>query len=260
MTSVSVERAEAAFWASFLRNRNLDVTTVDDGAVSVAGGYAVYATGTFLQYAIGAGTTRSLRADDLAIVEEFYAERGAPSRLELTDAAIARDRALLDARGYADDGLTLAVLEAPLPLAGEPSTAVGTRVVGDRRAWSALSLRAFADTVAGDDAAETLRRSTLLSAAAASALVVATLDGVDVGAAAVRLVDDVALLYAAAVLPEARGHGVHGALLAARTAFARTRGATRAALKTAAGEPAERSALRHGFARTALLRHVTRAR
>jgi GNAT superfamily N-acetyltransferase len=257
MTSVSVERAEAAFWASFLRNRNLDTTTADDGAVAVAGGYALCATGTFLQYAIGAGSTRALRADDLEVTEDFYATRRLPSRLEVTDTVLARDRALFEARGYSDEGLALAVLEAALPLAGEDTGTIATRVTGDRRAWSALAVRAFADTVDPEES-ERLRRANVVSASAASALVIAAIDGVDVGIGAVRLVDDVAFLYAGAVLPAFRSRGVYGALLAARVAFARARGATSAALKTRADEGAERSALRRGFARTALRRRIVR--
>jgi GNAT superfamily N-acetyltransferase len=257
MTSVSVERVEAAFWASFLRNRNVDATSVDDGAVAVAGGYALCATGTFLEYAIGAGSTRALRADDLEVTEDFYATRRLPSRLELTDTVLARDGALFEERGYTDEGIALAVVEATLPLADEETGTIATRISGDRRAWSSLALQAFADTVAPDQS-ERLRRANAVSAAAASALVIAAIDGIDVGVGAVRLIDDVAFLYAAAVLPAFRGRGVYGALLAARVAFARARGATGAAFKTRADENAERSALRRGFARTALRRRIVR--
>jgi GNAT superfamily N-acetyltransferase len=254
---VGVERAEAAFWAAFLRNRNLDATTVDDGAVALAGGYALCSTGGFLQYAIGVGSTRPLRPDDLEIAEAFYAARGLPSRLELTGDVLERDGALLAARGYIDEGTALAVLEAELPLADETTGAVTTRIVTGRRVWVALALRAFADTVEPADA-DRLQRSVLANAAAANALFVAAVGGVDAGAAAVALADDLALLYSGAVLPEYRGARVHGALLAARVAYACSRGATRATFKTLVDSAAERSAARRGFTRTALRRRVAR--
>jgi GNAT superfamily N-acetyltransferase len=254
---VSVERDEATFWAGFLRNRNLDATTADDGAVSLAGGYALCGTGTYLQYALAAGSTRALRPDDLAIAEEFYGIRGLPSRFELTDDVLERDGALLTERGYVDEGLALAILEVALPLADAATGTVTTRVTTDRRAWSALSQRTFADTI-GADETERLRRATAINAAAASALVIASVDGVDVGAGAVRLIGDLAFLYGGGVLPAYRGAGVHGALLATRLAYARSRGATRGALKTTAEGPAERSALRRGFERTAVRRRLAR--
>ena len=108
------ERAEAAFWAAFLRNRNVDAGTAGDGAVSVAGGYALCVVGTMLTHALGAGSTRPLRADDCEVVEGFYAARGLPAAFELDEAALVRDEALLRERGYADDPIDLVALEAPV--------------------------------------------------------------------------------------------------------------------------------------------------
>jgi GNAT superfamily N-acetyltransferase len=249
------DRAAASLWAAFLRNRNVDAGTALDGAVPVAGGYAIYVAGTHLDYAVGAGTTRPLRDDDLAVVEEFYAARGRPSRFELDEAVLARDGDLLREHGYAEEEATLAVLEGPASAVVPAPSRVTVRTTTDRRAWTQLATRAFADTSA--DAA-LLRRTMETEAAAAHVLVIASLDRQDAGAAALAMYGELALLYGAAVLPAFRGHGVHKALVGARLTIAHTRGATRATLKTTPDSPVERSATHFGLVRTGLRRRVRR--
>lgn len=254
-------RAEAAFWSAFLRNRNVDAGTSADGALPVAGGFALCLAGTFLEHAIGLGTTRPLRPDDLVLLSEFYRRRGLPAKLELDETVLARDRALLAADGYAEYGPRLAFLEAPTrPGAAspaEPAGRVAVRAVGDRRGWAGLVVRAFEDTVAEADR-ERLRRSIGAAAAAAQGLFVASLDGTDVGGGAVGISGEVAVLLAGAVLPAYRRRGVHRALLAARIAFGQASGASRAVLKAASDSGAERSGLALGFVRTTRHRRVQR--
>ena len=245
----------AAFWAAFLRNRNVDAGTAGDGAIPVAGGYAIYVSGTRFDFALGAGSTRALRDDDLQVVEEFYAARAHAARFELDEAVLARDGALLRDRGYAEDDCTLAVLEAPVTTAPPPGP-VSVRATTNRRAWAELATRAF-EADSADVAV--MRRTLQIAAAAAHVLVVASIDGDDAGAGALGISGDTALLFSAAVLPAFRRRGVHQALLAARLAIAHERGAGAAALKTVADSPVERSATKLGFARTALRRRVRRA-
>ena len=247
----------AAFWAAFLRNRNVDAGTAGDGAIPVAGGYAIYVTGTRFDFALGAGSTRALRADDLAVVEEFYAARAHPARFELDEAVLVRDGALLRDRGYAEEDCTLAVLEGPVgaaPAAGP----VSVRTTTNRRAWAELAVRAFHEQAADLADLTVLRRTLQTSAAAAHVLVVATVDGDDAGAAALGISGETALLCSAAVLPAFRRRGVHQALMSARLAIAHDLGATGAAIKTVADSPVERSAAKLGFARTGLHRRVRR--
>jgi GNAT superfamily N-acetyltransferase len=246
--------AAARLWAAFLRNRNVDAGTAGDGAIPVAGGYALYVRGTRFDFALGAGTTRPLRDDDLAVVEEFYAARAHPACFQLDEAVLARDGALLRGRGYAEDDETLAVLEAPAG-AAPPAGPVTVRPTTNRRAWAELALRGFAD---GASDAGLLRRSLETTAAAAHVLVVASIAGEDAGAGALGIAGETALLWSAAVLPAFRRRGVHQALLGARLALAHERGATAAALQTVADSPAERSAAKLGFARTGLRRRMRR--
>ncbi|HEV2641358.1 MAG TPA: GNAT family N-acetyltransferase [Candidatus Elarobacter sp.] len=246
------DRAAAQLWAAFLRNRNVDAGTAGDGAIPVAGGYALYVSGTRFDFAMGAGSTRALRDDDLAVVEEFYAARAHPARFELDVAVLARDGALLYDRGYAEEDETLAILERPVGTA-PPAGSVTVRTTTNRRAWTELAVRAFEDR--GDDV-QLLRRTLQTAAAAAHVLVVASLDGDDVGTGALGISGETALMWSGAVLPAFRRRGVHQALLAARLALAHERGATAAAFKTTAGSPAEHSAAKLGFARTGLRRRV----
>jgi GNAT superfamily N-acetyltransferase len=253
------DRAAALLWAAFLRNRNVEAGTAADGAIPVAGGYAIYVAGTLLDFALGAGTTRPLRDDDLAVVEEFYAARSHPARFELDEAVFARDGELLRERGYAPEDLTLAILEGAVPAGGAsaPTGGIAVRTTTDRRAWSDLAARAFAD--AGPDPG-VLRRTMQAQAAAAHVLVVASLDGTDAGVGALAVYGDLAILSGAAVLPAFRRRGVHAALLAGRLPIAHARGASRAALKTLPGSPVERSAAHLGIVRTGVRRMVRRAR
>jgi ribosomal protein S18 acetylase RimI-like enzyme len=251
---MNADRAEAAFWAAFLRNRNVDAASAGDGAVAVAGGYALCVPGTMLEYAVGAGSTRPLRADDCEVVESFYAARRLPARLELNEDVLERDEALLRERGYADEGVVLAQLEAPLVPAPPANGAIAVRTTTDRRTWTDLLVRS-AD--AFPDPAVVLR-SLQINAAAAQVLVIASYGGEDAGAAALGISGEWAVLYSGGVLPAFRERGIHGELVRARLALAHARGAAAATLKTAADSPAEHSARRHGFERTALRRRTRR--
>jgi ribosomal protein S18 acetylase RimI-like enzyme len=245
-------RAEAAFWAAFLHNRNVDAVTAGDGAVAIAGGYALFVGGTAIDHVLGAGSTRALRADDCEVVEGFYGARGAPAQFELDAEVLERDAALLRDRDYAGEGQELAVLEGPTT-AGAPPAGIAIRRTTDRRAWADLVARSF-DGELGD----ALRPTLQANAAAAHVLVVASVDGTDAGAAALGIAGDSAILYSAGVLPAFRRRGVHEALVVARLGLASARGAGTAVLKTQPDSPAERNAIKHGFERTALRRRVRR--
>jgi GNAT superfamily N-acetyltransferase len=252
---MSPDPAAAAFWAAYIRNRNVDERTAADGALPVAGGYALYVAGTHFDRVIGAGWDEPLEPDDFAVVEEFYAGRGTPPSFELRPEAVERDAAALAERGYRideDDASVIYEIAVPAPVS-EPAIAV--RTTRNRRAWVALLNVAFSE---GSDDAE-LRQTLQFLAAGASILTIASLDGRDVGAGAILIIDEFALLIAGGVLPDARRQGVHQALVAARLRIAYERGATRAAVKTVPGSPVERTAARAGFTRTALTVRATRA-
>jgi GNAT superfamily N-acetyltransferase len=248
------DRAEASFWAAFLRNRNVDLGSADDGAIAVAGGYALYARGTYNQVALAIGSTRPLDAGDLAALEAFYERRGAPVRLELRETALERDHALFEQAGYDVAEIRFGFFEtAAVP--AEPPATVAVRPARHRADWLRVVTRAVAE---GGRPDEEHLRSAEVAAAAATGLFIAELDGVAAGAGAVGIAGEVAYLYSGAVLPQFRGRGVHRALLRARAEFGASRGAARTALKAVEGSAAERSVRRAGFERTAVLRRVRR--
>ncbi len=86
-----------------------------------------------------------------------------------------------------------------------------------------------------------------LARATGEHLFVAEREGRVVGAAALFARRKVGLLAAAAVIPEARGGGVHRALIAARTRLAAQIGCDRLMATATSGGPSERNLVRAGF-------------
>jgi GNAT superfamily N-acetyltransferase len=251
---MNADRAEASFWAAFVRNRNVDLGTADDGAVAVAGGYALAIAGTYGQVALAIGSTRPLTADDLDVLDAFYRRRDLPVRIEVRQEVLDRDRALLDAHGFEVADIRFGLFETDaVPEAS--SAAVVVRPAANRAAWVRLVTRAFAE---GREPDAESRRSAEVTAAAASRLFVAEVGGVAAGGGAVGISGEVAFLFSAAVLPEFRGRGVHRALLSARAAFGAAHGAARSALKAVDEGAAARAAERAGFRLTKILRRLRR--
>jgi GNAT superfamily N-acetyltransferase len=247
---VTPDRAVAAFWAAFIRNRNVDLASADDGAVSVAGGYALFVSGTYNQKALAVGSTRPLRADDLEVLQAFYGARKQPPRLELRDDTLERDRSLLEAAGYETLDERFGLYETlSIP---EANSHIAVRSIDDRAAWVRLVTRAFPEGPDDDES----RRSAAFCAAAAHAVFIAEVDGVPAGGGAVAILGEIAYLYCAGVLPQFRRRGIHHALIRARAAFGASRDATRTTIKVLEGSDAERSVIRAGFERTALLRRI----
>jgi hypothetical protein len=94
------DRIEAAFWAGIARNVATTAETKDTGAVPVAGGYAVVVQGSPLAVALGIGTRRPLRADDLQTIGVFFTDRGLAPRIEVAGDVYERDGELLAGAGY----------------------------------------------------------------------------------------------------------------------------------------------------------------
>jgi hypothetical protein len=236
---------EAAFWAGYARNLATSPATRLTGAIPVAGGFAICLQDTYFTYAVGVGSTRPLRADDLRIVTEFYAERSLPTRLELAADVYARDRELFEAAGFVVER-TLQVYERELT--GElprPGLAVESGV--RQRAWVDLIVAALATSI--DERAMALH-ATRINAAAATTLVAVRMDGNLVGGGALAVSGDAALLYSGATLTASRGRGVQTATILARLATAKARGATWASMKVTPGSAAARAAEHTGFTAT----------
>ncbi len=243
---MSADRAEAAFWAAFLRNRNVDADTAGDGAMPVAGGYAICAVDACQQVALAVGSTRPLDENDLALLAAFYGARGLPVRIEIREQALERDRSLLEQDGYTTSDTKLLFYERAVGSPPAVESRVSVRRAPDRAAWVRLVTAAFAE---GAPTTAQSRRSAELCAGAAAALFVADVDGVPAGGAALGVAGEYALLYCGGVLPAFRRLRVHRALLDARLADAHARGIARATIKVPAGSVAEQSVTAAGFER-----------
>jgi GNAT superfamily N-acetyltransferase len=236
---------EAAFWAGYARNLATSPATRFTGAIPVAGGFAICIQDTYATYAVGVGSTRSLRADDLRIITEFYTERSLPVQVELAAAIYARDKEVFDAAGFAIER-TLQVYERELT-DDLPRPELPTETGMRRRIWTELILAAL--TLQPDEHA-VARNATRVNAEAATTLVGVRINGTLAGGGALAVSGDAALLYGGATLAAHRGHGVQTAAILARLATAKARGATWASIKVEPESAAARAAQRAGFIAT----------
>jgi GNAT superfamily N-acetyltransferase len=240
------ERAEAAYWATYARNLPTSDDTRDTGAVPVAGGYAICLQGSSIEYGLAVGTSRPLREDDLRIVDEFYGSRTLASRLELHPFVAERDAGLVTRWGYRLER-RMTMLERDI--AADPPIPPGFSVetlTARKLDWTDLVVAGAADSLAPEYLASA-RRTTHVCASAASALVAIRVEGRLAGGAALGVTGDAAFLFCASTLPEFRRRGVHTALIAARLAIGRSRGATFAFMTAPPDSAALRSAEAAGF-------------
>jgi hypothetical protein len=219
------DRVEAAFWAGIARNVATTAETKDTGAVPVAGGYAVVVQGSGLAVALGIGTRRPLRDDDLQTIGSFFAERGLEPRVEIAADVYERDGALLAAAGYRLERRLSIYARDPL---GALQAPLVPPVAGLKRAvWIA----AF---------------GAALEANAANALTAIRGDDGELAAgAAVAVNGDTALVLFWAGAPA--GPAASAALLAGLAA-GQSRGATRAFVKLADDDALIETARANGFA------------
>ncbi len=251
---MSADRAEAAFWAAFLRNRNVDAATAADGAVALAGGYAICALGAHQQVALAAGSTRALTEDDLTVLDGFYRARGLPARLEIREDALERDGPLLERAGFTFEPQAYVFYEhdcTPNPVGDD----VTVRPTSDRTAWARLVTAVFAAAWGDPETPRTIE----LCAGAAATLFVAEIDGAPAGGAATGIAGEFAYLYSGGVLPAFQRRGVHRALIHARIADARVRGMSRTMTKVLRGSASEAAFSSAGFEPRIATRRARRA-
>lgn len=244
--ALRAERAEAAYWATYARNIPTSDDTRDTGAVPVAGGYAICLQGSSIEYGLGVGTSRPLREDDLRIVDEFYGSRNLASRVELHPLVAERDGPLVTRWGYRPER-AMTMLERDIAADPIIPAAFTVETLSSRKLeWTDLVVAGLIDSTPAAEL-ERLRRTTHVCASAASALVAVRLEGKLVGGAALGVTGDAAFLFCASTLPQFRRRGVHAALIGARLAIGRSRGATFAFLTAPPNSAALQSAQAAGF-------------
>ena len=219
-------------------------------------GVAAYVrAGSPMNKLIGVGIDGPVDEPGLTAVEAAYRELNEPLRAEIATLAVPEVWEQLGGRGYRlreFENVLCRTLQ-DLSAAGDP----GVRV--DRVSPPALST--FAETLVSafchpdetGGALDQLTRDVIATAvddslaASGVARYLARRDGVIVGAASMRVQDDVAVLNGSATLPTHRRRGVQAALLARRLSDARAAGAELAIVTTAPGTQSQANAMKAGF-------------
>ena len=264
-----IERAETGLIADTSRATQAR-TGVEGFLIPLAGGMASFAEpDSPFNKVVGLGFDGVPSAGELDVVEKAFAERGAPTQVELAHLAESAIGELLSDRGY-----RLESFENVLGLAldgddPEPITPPGIEVrrstADELDAWVAV----VADASTHPDTQglpwhdefprEAVENAERDFAAAGGTRYAAFRDGVLAGGADFRITDGIAQLAGAATAPAHRRHGVQSALVAARLADARAAGCDVAVIVTQPGSKSQQNAQRRGFdllyTRATLVKH-----
>ena len=196
----------------------------------------------------GLGMFAPATADDLATLEAFFEERGAPVFHEVSPLADAALLELLPDRGYRPMEFT-SVMYQPIPPEGLEArpTEVTARPIapGEGAVWADTAARGWGELPGAEDFVRDM--GAVSAGAHGSHCFLAEVDGTPVAAGAITVHDGVALLAGASTIPAWRGRGAQGALLAVRLRFAAERGCDLAMMGALPGSASQRNAERQGF-------------
>lgn len=235
----------------------------------LAGGHAAFTEpGSPLNKVAGLGFEGALSGKELEEVEEEYARRGCPVRVELSSLADPAIGAFLTRRGYVLDGFE-DVLGLALPAVDLPPVAAGLHVrpsgPDELERWLDVTATGFlAPDEQGVPSSESFEEEVLRRVvrdfvqAEGMTRYLAERAGQPAGGGSVRIADGLAQLCGAATLPAHRRRGVQTALLSERLAAAGRAGCDLAVVTTQPGSRSQENARRRGFAllftRTVLVR------
>jgi GNAT superfamily N-acetyltransferase len=210
--------------------------------------------GRKLNHVVGFGMAGPVSGDDIAVVEELYAKNNIAGEFDLCPHADVSALEALATRGYTVNGwintyvriLTDEDLEEPN---GHHGIDVCRVLPEEREKFTSISLLGFKDGGRPKLLLEALARSAVLRPD--TRLYFAVADGKVAGSAALALIDTpkggVAHLYIDSTLPEARGQGVHAALLRGRLSDARRAGFELASIHARPTTSSARNIERAGF-------------
>jgi GNAT superfamily N-acetyltransferase len=246
-----LELAEALAGVEFAATLRRTGVFLEATSLAVGGGYATFAgAGSPLTQAFGLGLHGALPAPEIDRLGSFFHGRGAPAAIELSAPADPSLGRALVSRGYQvverSEVLVCRSAEAPEAVPSLAGVAVRRAAPGE---LGELAEVVAAGCAGGAAEAEALapgiegmfRMSTATVFASAA-------DGKLVGGGVLLIHRRVGILCAAAVLPEARGRGIHQALLRERVAMARMLKCDTTMLVAGAGSASYRNAERAGFA------------
>lgn len=224
-----------------------------------AGGRAAYTEpGSPLNKVAGLGFEGVPPEAEIAEVEEAFARRECPVRVELSSLADPALCAFLTRRGYVLEGFE-DVLGLALPAAGLPPVPADIRVrasgAEELESWLDVTVTAFLSAdEQGVPSNETFEEEVLRRVvrdfvqADGMTRFLAERAGAPAGGGSVRIADGIAQLCGAATLPPHRRRGVQTALLSERLAAAGRAGCDLAVVTTLPGSKSQENARRRGFA------------
>jgi GNAT superfamily N-acetyltransferase len=224
-----------------------------------AGGHAAFTEpGSPLNKVAGLGFEGVPPEKELAEVEEAFARRGCPVRVELSSLADPSLGAFLTRRGYVLEGFE-DVLGLALPAAGLPQVPADVRVLSsgpeELERWLDVTVTGFlAPDEQGVPSSETFEAEVLRRVvrdfvqADGMTRFLAERAGAPAGGGSVRIADGIAQLCGAATLPAHRRRGVQTALLSERLGAACRAGCNLAVVTTLPGSKSQENVRRRGFA------------
>ncbi len=245
-----LERTEARANAAFVETRAR--LEPDSGAcwIDVGGTYAMFdGPESPITQTFGLGMFSETSDDDLAELETFFSERGAPTNHEVSPFAGAELIAKLCDAGYRPIELTSVMfLELGTDRPKRALEAIATRIAEPSEAdvWAATSAKGWSTEAA--ELEEFMRGFGFISANCDGGFpYLAEIDGVPAAAGMLFLFDGVALLAGASTVSEYRRRGVQSALLADRLDYAAERGCRIAMMCASPGSQSQRNAEKNGF-------------
>lgn len=250
--SQKLERTEASANRSFVETRARLVPESGAAWTEVAGAYAMFdGVESPLTQTFGLGVFEEATHEDLAGLERFFREKGAPVFHEVSPLAGTSLVELLNERGYQPVELT-SVLYQPLGNENTSNTAqnasIKTRVIeaGEDALWARTAADGWATEAEG--LADFMFNFGRISANCAGGFpFLAELGDRPISAGMLYIFGEVALLGGASTVPEGRRKGGQNALLDARLRFAVERGCKIAMMCALPGSQSQRNAEKNGF-------------
>jgi hypothetical protein len=247
-----LERAEARANAALVDARAVLDPASGATWIEVAGAYAMFdGVGSPFTQSFGLGLFEEARAEVLARIEAFFAERGAEAFLEVSPLALTPALlGVLHARGYRPVELTTVLYRPTAAMAGDrtPDGRIRVRRIepGEESVWAEVAAGGWSSESA--EVATFVRGLGEVSARSRGTHpFLAELDGRPIGSASLILGEGMALLAGASTVPAGRRQGAQGALLEARLRFAAEQGCAFATMGAAPGSGSQRNAERQGF-------------
>jgi hypothetical protein len=246
-----LERAEARSNRDFVEARA--ALQPQSGAcwIEVAGAYAMYdgvaspCTQTF-----GLGVFDKPSDADMALLEDFFAKRGAAVDHEVSPLADPGLLAMLNERGYQPIELTSVMfrpIHRRLDLAAPRNERIQVYRIRDDQGdlWTRTALAGW--KVEAREFADLMLDLCRVNASRPGTCWLAELDGQAIASGGAIIGDGVILLAGASTIPEARKQGAQLALLEARLRAGAEAGCDLAMMCAAPGSSSQRNAERHGF-------------